>query len=172
MRYEEDLPAPLERWRHQVAQPDAFLLLNFLGELSRRVTAAYGTWLRPHGVDFSEYVVLWALRLWEPELPAVSELRARVVMSSGGIALAIDRLDRKGLVRRKPSPSDGRAVLVQLTADGRRLIDELMALDLDRHEGVLDGLTAEQRGAVLDGLAELLGRYPERLEPPAPSSTS
>jgi DNA-binding MarR family transcriptional regulator len=170
MRYEEDLPAPLERWRHQVAQPDAFLLLNFLGELGRRVTAAYGTWLRPHGVDFSEYVVLWALRLWEPDLPAVSELRARVVMSSGGIALAIDRLDRKGLVRRKPSPADGRAVLVELTADGRRLIGELMALDLDRHEGVLDGLTAEQRGAVLDGLAELLGRYPapERPEPPAP----
>ena len=87
-RHEQGLPEPLERWRHDVALPDAFLLLNFLGEISRRVSSSYGTWLRPFGIDFSEYVVLWALRLLEPKLPSVSDLRARVVMSSGGIARA------------------------------------------------------------------------------------
>ena len=157
-RHQQDLPEALERWLPDVELPDAFLLLNFLGEISRRVSTAYGALLRPYGVDFSEYVVLWACRLHEPELPAVSYLRSRVVMSSGGIALAINRLERKQLVKRKPSPDDGRTVLVQLTAKGRRLIDQLMALDLDRHEALLDGLDAGQRGDVLEGLAEILKR--------------
>ena len=158
-RHEQGLPEPLERWRHDVALPDAFLLLNFLGEISRRVSSSYGTWLRPFGIDFSEYVVLWALRLLEPKLPSVSDLRGRVVMSSGGIALALNRLDKKRLVRRKPSPQDGRAVIVQLTPKGRRLIDQLMTQDVERHEQLLDGLAPVERGLVLDGLAEILQRH-------------
>jgi len=158
-RHEQGLPEPLERWRHDVALPDAFLLLNFLGEISRRVSSSYGTWLRPFGIDFSEYVVLWALRLLEPKLPSVSDLRGRVVMSSGGIALALNRLDKKRLVRRKPSPQDGRAVIVQLTPKGRRLIDQLMTQDVERHEQLLDGLAPIERGIVLDGLAEILQRH-------------
>ena len=158
-RHQQDLPESLERWRHDVASPEAFLLLNFLGEISRRVSSAYGTWLRPHGIDFSEYVVLWALRLLEPRSPSVSDLRARVVMSSGGIALALNRLDKKRIVRRKPSTEDGRAVIVHLTPKGRRLIDHLMTLDMERHEQLLAGLGATQRSAVLDGLAEVLQRH-------------
>jgi len=158
-RHEQGLPEPLERWRHDVALPEAFLLLNFLGEISRRVSSSYGTWLRTYGIDFSEYVVLWALRLLEPRSPSVSDLRARVVMSSGGIALALNRLDKKRFVRRRPSTEDGRAVIVHLTPKGRRLIDQLMALDMKRHEDLLDGLGRAERGLVLDGLAEVLQRH-------------
>jgi len=151
------LAAPLlQPWLTEVDTPDAFLLLNFLGELSRRVTAAYGAFVRPYGIDFSEYVVLWAALLWEPQLPAISQLRRQVVMSSGGIALAVNRLERKRLVRRKTSAHDGRAVLVQLTAKGRRLILELMEADMARHQELLEGLGDARRTAMLDGLADVL----------------
>ena len=158
-RHQQGLPEPLERWRHDVALPEAFLLLNFLGEISRRVSSSYGTWLRSYSIDFSEYVVLWALRLLEPRSPSVSDLRSRVVMSSGGIALALNRLDTKRLVRRKPSAQDGRAVIVHLTPKGRRLIDQLMVLDAERHEQLLEGLGGAERVRVLDGLAEILQRH-------------
>ena len=91
-RYEDLMPELLRPWMGRVASPEAFIALNHLGEISRRVTAAYGQFLRPHGIDFSEYVLLWALRLYQPKAPAMSELRTRVVMSSGGIALAANRL--------------------------------------------------------------------------------
>ena len=103
--------------------------------------------------------MLWALRLLEPRSPSVSDLRSRVVMSSGGIALALNRLDTKRLVRRKPSAQDGRAVIVHLTPKGRRLIDQLMVLDAERHEQLLEGLGGAERVRVLDGLAEILQRH-------------
>jgi DNA-binding MarR family transcriptional regulator len=37
----------------------------------------------------------------------------------------IDRAERRGLVRRRSTPADGRAVLVSCTTEGRRLIDQV-----------------------------------------------
>ena len=164
-RYEELMPELLRPWVSQVSTPEAFVLLNQLGEISRRVTAAYGQFLRPHGIDFSEYVLLWALRLQHPQSPAMSELRRRVVMSSGGIALAANRLERKGLARRRATARDRRTVLLALTPKGRRLIDGLMESDLERHEHLLSTLPPGRRAEVLDGLAEILHRLIETSEP-------
>jgi DNA-binding MarR family transcriptional regulator len=142
----------------EVASPQAFVLLNQLGEISRRVVAGYGRFLRPSSIDFSEYVLLWALRLHQPRRPAMTELRRRVVMSSGGVALAVNRLERKGLARRRAAENDRRTVLVELTPKGRRLVNALIAEDLERHERLLSSLTASRRTEVLDGLAEILDR--------------
>lgn len=165
-RYEELMPELLRPWMARVDAPQAFVALNLLGEISRRVTAAYGQFLRPHGIDFSEYVLLWALRLHHPQPPAMSELRRRVVMSSGGIALAANRLERKGLARRRAAERDRRTVLLALTPKGQHLIDTLMADDLERHEQLLAPLAPSRRTEVLDGLAEILHRI---IETPAPS---
>ena len=152
------MPELLRPWMDRVDTPEAFVLLNQLGEISRRVTAAYGQFLRPHGIDFSEYVLLWALRLHHPQPPAMSELRRRVVMSSGGVALAANRLERKGLARRRTPERDRRTVLLALTPKGRRLIDTLMTDDLERHQRLLAPLAPQRRTEVLDGLAEILDR--------------
>jgi DNA-binding MarR family transcriptional regulator len=155
------MPELLRPWADRVATPEAFVLLNQLGEISRRVSASYGQFLRPHGIDFSEYVLLWALRLHHPKLPAMSELRSRVVMSSGGIALAANRLERKNLARRRAARHDRRTVLLALTPKGRRLIDGLMTDDLERHQHLLSTLPPARRVEVLDGLAEILDRLIE-----------
>jgi DNA-binding MarR family transcriptional regulator len=149
----------------RVPTPEAFVLLNQLGEISRRVSAGYGPFLRPYGIDFSEYVLLWALVLHHPRRPAMSELRGRVVMSSGGMALAANRLERKGLARRRAAPNDRRTVLLALTAKGRHLIDGLMAKDLERHEHLLSALLPRRRTEVLDGLAEILNRLIDAPDP-------
>jgi len=158
------MPELLHPWMDRVTTPQAFVALNVLGEISRRVTAAYGQFLRPHGIDFSEYVLLWALRLHHPTPPAIAELRARVVMSSGGIALAVNRLERKGLARRRAATRDRRTVLLALTPKGRRLVDRLMAEDLARHEELLAPLAPRRRTEALDGLAEILQRLIETHE--------
>jgi DNA-binding MarR family transcriptional regulator len=41
------------------------------------------------------------------------------------------RLERRGLVERRPDPADGRQLLIEVTPTGRRTVSELMGL---RHE--------------------------------------
>ena len=41
--------------------------------------------------------------------------------SSGGVTQMVDRMESRGLLRRSRDPSDGRRVVVGLTAEGRQL---------------------------------------------------
>lgn len=59
-----------------------------------------------------------------------------VPVTSGGLTGVITRLARRGLVRRRDDPDDGRGVLVELTAGGQQLIEEAMTA-VARREALL-----------------------------------
>jgi MarR family 2-MHQ and catechol resistance regulon transcriptional repressor len=68
----------------------------------------------------SDFAVLEAL-LHRGALP-VNEIGRKVLLTSGSITVAIDRLEEKGLVTRRASADDRRARIVHLTSNGRKLI--------------------------------------------------
>ena len=68
----------------------------------------------------SDFAVLEAL-LHRGALP-VNEIGKKVLLTSGSITVAIDRLEEKGLVERRASSDDRRAKIVHLTNGGRKLI--------------------------------------------------
>ena len=49
------------------------------------------------------------------------------MLSSAGITSRIDRLERRGLVRRLDDPDDRRGVIIELTDEGREVVDEAVA---------------------------------------------
>jgi DNA-binding MarR family transcriptional regulator len=49
------------------------------------------------------------------------------MLSSAGITSRIDRLERRGLVRRLPDPDDRRGVIVELTDEGLAVVDAAVA---------------------------------------------
>lgn len=72
------------------------------------------------GLCFSDFAVLEVLLHKGPR--PVNTLGAEVALTSGSATAAIDRLEKKDLVRRAPSRSDRRARIVHLTDKGRTLI--------------------------------------------------
>lgn len=52
----------------------------------------------------------------------LSELAADEGVSQPGMTQLVTRLERDGLLRRTPSPDDGRVVLVEVTAAGAELV--------------------------------------------------
>jgi MarR family 2-MHQ and catechol resistance regulon transcriptional repressor len=90
------------------------------------------------GLGWSDFAVLEAL-LHKGPLP-VNTLGKKVLLTSGSITTAVDRLEAQRLVLRKQDPDDGRVFHVHLTARGRRLIRgafEAHAKRLDRLAGAL-----------------------------------
>jgi DNA-binding MarR family transcriptional regulator len=66
-------------------------------------------------------------------------------ISSGGMTDRLDRLERAGLVVRRPDPRDRRGKLIVLTDRGRRLVDDTLARHVANEERLLLSLTeAEQ----------------------------
>ena len=68
----------------------------------------------------SDFAVLEAL-LHRGELP-INEIGKKVLLTSGSITVAVDRLESKGLVERRASGTDRRAKIVHLTKAGKDLI--------------------------------------------------
>ena len=71
------------------------------------------------GLRFVDFSVLRVVELSGSMSP--SDLAALTLRSTGGMTQIIDRLERDGLVRRMPDPSDRRRIVVRLTPKGRRL---------------------------------------------------
>lgn len=88
----------------------------------------------------TEFHLLGGLRrAGAPYCRSPSELSPRYVpVTSGGLTGVITRLGRRGLVRRRDDPHDGRGVLVELTESGRQLIEEVMTA-VARREALLSG---------------------------------
>lgn len=85
----------------------------------------------------SDFAVLEAL-LHKGPLP-INEIGKKVLLTSGSITVAVDRLEMKGLVERRAHGTDRRAKIVHLTAAGRKLITRIYG----EHAGDMERLAAE-----------------------------
>src|SRR5215831_3098783 len=81
----------------------------------------------------SDFAVLEAL-LHKGPLP-VNEIGRKILLTSGSITTAVDRLESRGLVERRAHGTDRRARVVHLTRDGRKVISKTYtdhAADMER----------------------------------------
>jgi DNA-binding MarR family transcriptional regulator len=99
---------------------------------ARRVDAWLQNALKPLGLADSSATVVLALALAGPPYRlSATQLNDMLVITSGGITRAVDRLVQDRFVTRVSDPADRRRVLVQLTTRGRStartLLDALLA---------------------------------------------
>jgi DNA-binding MarR family transcriptional regulator len=150
------------RWRAERPDLDVAPLqvLSRVSRLARHLDRARRAAFAAHGLETWEFDVLSALRRQGTpyELSPGALLRATLV-TSGTMTNRIDRLEAQGLVRRRHDPEDKRGVLVELTGDGMRSVDEAVADLLDRERELLAGLTADQRQELADLLRVLLAPF-------------
>jgi DNA-binding MarR family transcriptional regulator len=98
-----------------------------------------------HGLSVPDGDILFTLRRsGEPRL-SPSQLSQWLFVTSGTMTGRLDRLERRGLIRRVPNPNDRRGMDVELTAEGRSLADELVAQHIENEERMMSGLTRDER---------------------------
>src|SRR5882762_2981411 len=73
----------------------------------------------------SDFGVLEAL-LHKGPLP-VNEIGKKILLTSGSITVAVDRLEKRGLVERRAHGTDRRARIVHLTKEGRKVMTRAYA---------------------------------------------
>lgn len=114
------------------------------------------------GLSPGEFGALEVLHHKGPLL--LGELQRKILVSSGGITYVIDRLAEKGLVTRKPSPTDRRASFVELTDEGSELMERIFPLHQKVIERAMSGLPDTEKDALIAALKRL-GREAAALEP-------
>lgn len=122
-------------------------VLSRVTRLARHLDRARRTAFAAHGLDTWEFDVLAALRrAGAPYTLSPGQLVAQTMVTSGTMTNRIDRLQQRSLVERIPDATDRRSIRVQLTPEGRDLVDAALADLLDRERALLRGLSrADQR---------------------------
>jgi len=105
--------------------------------------------LQEFDLQWWQYDVLSALRRQgKPFIMAATELAASTMLTSGAMTNRIDRLEEDKLVRRIKDDNDGRRVLVQLTNNGLKLIEEATKARFESAMDALESLSPRQRNSL------------------------
>jgi len=111
------------------------------------VQACATTDIHHQGLTLTDFGILEVLLHKGPS--PVNEIGGRVMLTSGSMTVAVDRLERRGLVERRNQPTDRRTRMVHLTAEGEKLIGEAFT----RHQAAMNDLgevlTENERAQVI-----------------------
>ena len=105
------------------------------------------------GLCLTDFMVLEALLHKGPL--TISEIQAKVLLASGSMTAAVDRVEKMGLLIRKSSLQDRRARVLELTTEGRRLIEKAFADHARRLEDAMSALDGKERNRLYAGLKKL-----------------
>jgi MarR family 2-MHQ and catechol resistance regulon transcriptional repressor len=82
----------------------------------------------------------------------VNTIGPKVFLTPGSISVAVGRLLKRGLVTRTDSSEDRRVRVVDLTAAGRRLIEQVFAAHSRQIDRLADVLSPKERRQIARGL--------------------
>ena len=110
---------------------------------NRLVLPVYDRIMRDHGLNRGEYLLLFCLSHFD-ELTAqdIAEMTAR---PRNSISRAVHRMLRENYLKRSPHPTDGRQILLRITAKGRHLHEEILPIFVKREGELLSVLSPRER---------------------------
>jgi len=161
----DGVDAILGQWQRERPDLDASPIgvIGRISRLSREIERRLEPVYAASGLEPGWYDVLATLRRAGPPYRLrPTDFAATLMLTSSGTTKRLDRLEAAGHITREPDPSDRRGVLITLTPNGRRLLDDAAGEHLANERRILSGLTpAEQHQ-----LASLLRKLTITLPPP------
>ena len=130
------------------------------GKANRAIEAVDRESIGQTGLNLTDFMILEAL-LHKGPLP-INEIGRKILLTSGSMTAASNRLRERDLVARIQDPADGRRVYLHLTRRGRRLIEQAYR----RHSQTLEqvfGCLDESERTELIRLLKRVGRNAEQL---------
>jgi DNA-binding MarR family transcriptional regulator len=150
----DEVDGLLAAWQRERPELDVapLAVLSRVSRLARHLDRARRAAFAEHGLEVFEFDVLAALRrAGSPYELSPGQLLHQTLVGSGTMTNRLDRLERRGLVRRHPDPEDGRGVRVRLTPPGQARVDAAVT-DLLAHERALLAALSDRDRERLAGL--------------------
>lgn len=130
-----------------------FLLSQLGYETARR----FGLLMAEVELEPRQFAVLRTIGAYEGQTQnAVGEL-FRIPPSS--MVALVDHLESRGLVERRPHPSDRRSRTLHVTTSGKEVLKRAMELAMSLETTICQGISGEERARLLDLLSRIMGNF-------------
>jgi DNA-binding MarR family transcriptional regulator len=115
------------------------------------------------GISRPEYVILFCV-IHRPGVTA-KEIVAATGRPKNSISFAVTRLEKKGLIVRRPSQGDSRRMELRATAPGRAIYRRILPFLQEREQRLLAPLSAQERDRLGSLLMKIALNVPQWEEP-------
>jgi len=146
--FDEDTKASLKLWL-------------VMSRESRAISERGRKSIESAGLSLSEFGALEALYHKGPL--TIGEIGGRMLMASGSMTYVVDKLESRGLLARRVSVDDRRAILVELTKKGDSFIGGVFPGHAEELRRATSGLTIEEK-RITTALLRRLGKHAQELE--------
>ena len=109
----------------------------YIGRARRTIVEAIDAKLAPLDISHAQWIVV--LMLGDGAASTAAELCKILIYDPGAMTRLLDRLEKKGVLRRVRGESDRRAVRLELTADGKKLYPRILQALVDVFNRLLRG---------------------------------
>lgn len=134
-----------------------------LGRAAKAVERVDRDSISDTGLNISDFSIMEAL-LHKGPLP-INTIGEKVLLTSGSMTAAANRLKDKGLIERIQDPSDGRCFYLHLTKPGRRMIKRAFEKHSEKLEKIAEVLSDEERRQLVK-LLRKVGRRAQEMSSP------
>ncbi len=145
---EDEVDRLVRGWHNALPHVDVSPLevLSRVSRLARHLDRQRSVIFARHDLETWSFDVLAALRRSEPPHHlSPGQLLAQTLVTSGTMTNRLDRLEDRGLLRRRPDPVDARSVRISLTSAGRRQVDAALSDLVEREDAILGTLDQGER---------------------------
>ena len=154
--------AGMQRWQREFPDVDCSgkAVVGRLLHLREVFLDAINRTLAKHRLKYPAFAVLATLRVeGAPYRMSPKALLDVLILTSGGLSNLLRRLEKAGLIRRRSDDIDGRGVIVELTEQGRRVVEPAMRDHAETERRLISALSRDEQSAVATALGRMmLGR--------------
>ena len=86
----------------------------------------------------------------------IGELNNNMIFNGGNMTLVLDQLEKQDYIRRTNSPSDRRAIIIELTDQGHKLFSDIYPDHTEHVLSLMNRLSEEEQFAFSDLLSRLI----------------
>jgi len=143
-----------ELWQDRWGESGSMRAVTSLMRAHQLVLAEVDAIVKPYGLTFARYEALVLLVFSQKGALPLSKIGERLQVHPTSVTNIVDRLEKSGLVTRRPNPLDGRGVLAEITKTGREAVEQATA-DLMAADFGLGALSRDQHDSLFDTLRDL-----------------
>jgi DNA-binding MarR family transcriptional regulator len=112
-----------ERWPGDAAAADEMVAVTSVMRVHQILMARLNDLLEPYGLTFPRYEALMLLHFSKRGSLPLGKIGERLQVHRTSVTNTIDGLEKQKLARRVPHETDRRAVLAEITPDGRKVAE-------------------------------------------------
>ncbi|MFC5558461.1 MarR family winged helix-turn-helix transcriptional regulator [Ureibacillus thermophilus] len=124
-----------------------------LSRANKAINEVTNQFFQQNGINPTEFAVLELL--YHKGRQPLQKIGTKILLASGSITYVVDKLEKRGLIKRVSCPSDRRVTYAEITEEGAAFMEKIFPEHEKNLHELMNALTPEEKDTAIELLKKL-----------------